>query len=74
MHQRSDLASGMVNSDRLLIELIVPTASPPIVAITWPTAATIATPADYPSVAAAVTRIVAESATALAGLKAWRKL
>lgn len=70
MHQRSDLASGMVNHDRLLVELIEPPNSPPIVAITWPNAVTVATSTSYPAVAAAITRIIAESATALARWKA----
>ena len=74
MHQRSDLASGMVNSDRLVVELIESPGSPPVVAIRWPSAATIATPASYPVVAAAITRIIAESATALAGLKVRKRL
>jgi hypothetical protein len=70
MHHRADLASGMVNHDRLLVELIEPADSPAFIAITWPSAATIVTPASYPAVAAAITRIIAESATALARWKA----
>jgi hypothetical protein len=60
----------MVNHDRIEIELIEPADSPAFVAVNWPTAATICTPANYPAVAAAITRIIAESATALAGWKA----
>jgi hypothetical protein len=71
MHQRSDLASGMVNHDRLVIELVDPADSPAFIAINWPSAATVVPPASYPAVAAAVTRIVAESATALARWKAY---
>jgi hypothetical protein len=75
MHQRTDLAAGPINgSDRLLIELIQPPDAPPMVAINWPAAATIATPANYPAVAAAITKIIAESATALARTKAARQL
>jgi hypothetical protein len=40
--------------------------------VNWPAAATIATPADYPAIAAAITRIIAESATALARWKGAR--
>jgi hypothetical protein len=73
MHQRTDLSAGLINGhDRLTVELIQPTDTPPIVAINWPAAATIATPANYAAVAAAITRLIAESATALAGLKARR--
>jgi hypothetical protein len=71
MPKRSDLAAGLINShDRLTVELIQPADTPPIVAINWPAAATIATPASYPAVAAAITRLIAESATALARWKA----
>jgi len=74
MHQRTDLAAGPINgSDRLLIELIQPPDAPAMVAINWPAAATIATPANYPAVAAAITKIIAESATALARIKAHGK-
>jgi hypothetical protein len=68
---RTELSAGALNgSDRLLVELIEPTGKPPVVAITWPSAATVATTASYPVVAAAITRIIAESATALARWKA----
>jgi hypothetical protein len=36
MHQRTDLANGLVNgSDRLLVELIQPTDTPAFIAVTW---------------------------------------
>ena len=71
MNQRTDLAAGTINgSDRLLVELIEPVGQPPIVAITWPAKTTVTTPANYPAVAAAITRLIAESATALARWKA----
>ena len=74
MHQRTDLAGGLGNGhDRLPVELIQPTDTPPIVAITWPAKTTMCTPANYPAVAAAITRIIAESATALARIKAHGK-
>ena len=68
---RTDLASGLINgSDRLLVELIQPTDTPAFIAVTWPAKPTVATPANYPAVAAAITRLIAESATALARWKA----
>jgi hypothetical protein len=70
MHQRTDLASGMVNHDRLLVELIEPPDSPAFVAVTWPSASTICTPVSYPAVAATITRLISESAIALARWKA----
>jgi hypothetical protein len=48
MHQRTDLSAGNLNgSDRLSVELIRSPDSPPIVAIIWPSTATITTPAQY---------------------------
>jgi hypothetical protein len=38
--------------------------------INWPSKPTVATPDTYPAVAAAITRLIADAATALAGLKA----
>jgi hypothetical protein len=71
MHQRTDLANGGINgSDRLLIELIRPIDSPAFIAVNWPLQPTIATPANYPGVAAAIVRMISESATALARWKA----
>jgi hypothetical protein len=70
LHQRSDLVSGIVNHDQLLVELVEPLDSPAFVAITWPSAATLCAPASYPAVAATITRIIAGSATALARRKA----
>lgn len=72
MHNRIDLANGAINGhDRLLVELIQPTDIPAFIAVNWPAATTICTPANYPAVAAAITRIIAESATALARWKAY---
>ena len=75
MPNRTDLAAGPINgSDRLTVELIRPADTPAFIAVNWPSAATITTPDAYPSVAAAITRLIAESATTLAGLKARRLL
>jgi hypothetical protein len=71
MNQRTDLSGGAINGpDRIVVELIEPPDAPPIVAITWPGKPTVCTTASYPAVAAAITRIIAESATALARWKA----
>jgi hypothetical protein len=73
MHQRTDLAGGMINGDRLLVELVQPAGRPPFVAITWPSAVTVVTPTAYPQTAAIVTRLISESAVALARWKAYGK-
>ena len=75
MQKRTDLSAGSLNgSDRLAIQLIEPTGKPPIVAINWPTAATITAPANYDQVAATAMRLLAAASTAIAGLKARRHL
>jgi hypothetical protein len=73
MSKRTDLAVGPINrADRIHVELIEPLDSPPFVAITWLQKHTVAAPAGYPAVAAAITRLIAESATALTQWKAGR--
>jgi hypothetical protein len=68
---RTDLASGAINgTDRITVQLHQPIDSPAFIAVYWPAAATIATPANYSAVAATITKIIAESATALARWKA----
>jgi hypothetical protein len=52
MNKRTDLAAGAINgSDRIIVELIEPPDTPPIVAITWPAKPTITTPGRYNKVA-----------------------
>jgi hypothetical protein len=71
MHQRTDLAAGTIDGhDRLRVELIEPPDTPPMVVVGWQATPTVASPASYPAVAAAITRIIAESAPALARWKA----
>jgi hypothetical protein len=73
MHQRTDLASGLINGhDRLHVELVQPPDTPAFIAVHWPAKPTVTTPEAYPAVAAAITRLIAESAIALAGWKARR--
>jgi hypothetical protein len=75
MPKRTDLADGAINnSDRLNVELVQPTDTPPSVIINWPSKATVCTPATYYQVAAAAMRLLAAASTAIAGLKARRLL
>ena len=69
-HPTTPLASTQINHDQLTVELVEPDAMPAVVRIIWPATPTGATPANYPAVAAAITRLIAESATALARWKA----
>ena len=77
-NQTTHLASGTLNGhDQLIIELVEsadPAALPPVVAIRWPSKATVTTPAAYDQVAANVMRLLANASTTLAGIKVWKKL
>jgi hypothetical protein len=74
----TDLARGQLNGDELVIQLVRPanipaaerTLKPAVVVISWPAAPTVCTPARYSDMAAALTRLFASSAIALAGIKA----
>jgi hypothetical protein len=76
MHQTTPLASGAItNHDEITVILIEPTdGTPALVRVQWPPRITTAVAAHYPAVAAAIVRIIAESATELAGIKAHRRL
>jgi hypothetical protein len=70
-HRTTPLAHGQItNHDEITVTLVQPIDSLAFIAVNWPAAPTIATPANYPVVAAAITRLIAESATALARWKA----
>jgi hypothetical protein len=75
MPKRTDLAAGNLNgSDRLTVELIERTDTPPVVVVNWPGQPTVCTPATYDQVSAAAMRLLAAASTAVAGLKARRLL
>jgi hypothetical protein len=77
-NQTTHLASGTLNGhDQLTVELVQsaePNVHPPVVAVRWPSKATVTTPAAYDQVAANVMRLLANASTALAGIKVRRKL
>jgi hypothetical protein len=70
--QTTQLASGKItNHDEITIALVEPAdGTPPLVRVHWPLRPTTAAATHYPAVAAAIVRIIAESATALARHKA----
>ena len=71
----TDLTHGAVNgTDELLVQLIQPVGLPAVVRINWPRRPTTAAAAHYPAVAAAIVKIIAESATALARHKGGRTM
>jgi hypothetical protein len=77
-NQTTHLASGALNGhDQLIVELVESAdaeAHPPVVAVRWPSKATVTTPAAYDQVAANVMRLLANASTTLAGIKVRRKL
>jgi hypothetical protein len=73
--QSTVLSSGTVNgADTLTIEVIQPDSMPAVVRIIWPTAATITTPVSYREVASAAMRLLAETSTNVARIRASRRL
>ena len=61
---------AITNHDEITVILIEPTdGTPALVRVQWPPRITTAAAAHYPAVAAAIVRIIAESATELAGIK-----
>jgi hypothetical protein len=70
------LASGPISrsGDTLSVELIQPDSMPAVVRIVWPTAPTITTPARYNEIASTTMRLLAEASTALARLRASKRL
>ena len=66
------LATGQItNHDEITIALVEPPdGTPALVRVHWPLRPTTAAATHYPAVAAAIVRIIAESATALARHKA----
>jgi hypothetical protein len=77
-NQTTPLSSGTLNGhDQLIIELVESEEAnvhPAVVAIRWPSKATVTTPAAYDQLAANVMRLLANASTTLAGLKVWKKL
>ena len=72
MSKVTPLASGQItNHDEITVILVEPTdGAPALVRVQWPPRITTTTAAAYPSVAAVITRLIAESAIGLAGHKA----
>ena len=77
-NQTTHLASGTLNGhDQLIVELVESENAAqhlPVIAIRWPSKATVTTPAAPDQVAANVMRLLANASTTLAGIKVWKKL
>jgi hypothetical protein len=75
MNQRTDLSGGAINgNDRIVVELIEPPDTPPIVAITWPTKPSVCTPDVYANVTAACMQVLSAAVIELAALRRRRRL
>jgi hypothetical protein len=73
--QITQLASGQINgSDSVTVELGERDNGPARVKITWPLHPTVLDAQHFPDVAAVLVRLFAEAHTALAAIKANRKL
>ena len=72
MNNQTTLSDGKItNHDEITVILIEPTdGTPALVRVHWPLRPTTAAANHYPAVAAAIVRIIAESATAVARHKA----
>ena len=73
-HPITPLASAQINHDHLKVELVEPDTMPAMVRIVWPDASTVVDPKRFPDTAAMIARLFAEAATALARIKANRRL
>ena len=75
MPNRTDLSAGALNgSDRLVVELIEPTDTPPFIAFNWPPKPRVCTPAQLDQVVAAAMRLLSNAVVELAAIRVHRKL
>jgi hypothetical protein len=69
------LASASINAtDAIVAELVEADETPAVVIIKWPAKPTVCHPRRFPDTAAVIARLFAEAATALARIKASRRL
>jgi hypothetical protein len=75
MSQVTQLASGQITAvDVLTIELIEADETPAVVIVRWPVKPTVLHPRRFSDTAATIARLFAEASTALARIKASRRL
>jgi hypothetical protein len=68
-NQTIPLASGLINHDRILVEVIQPPDSAAFITITWPLKASISTVETFPALASRAATLFAHAATRLAQLR-----
>ena len=75
MSQITELASDAITAtDTLTIELVETDEHPTVVIIRWPDKPSVIHPRRFPDVAAGIARLAADAHTALAAIKAGRRL
>jgi hypothetical protein len=75
MSKLTELASAQINAtDAITIVLVEPEGMPPSVIIHWPPQPTVRIPGRFPELAAIAMRVIAKASTALASIRAGRKL
>ena len=74
MSKVTELAAASINGhDTITVELIEADTNPAVVIITWPAKPSVIHPHRFPDIAAMLTRLFAEAATQLAGIRARRR-
>jgi hypothetical protein len=69
------LASGQITpTDSISVELVEADETPAVVILRWPAKPTVCHPRRFPDTAAALVKMFAEAATALAQIRARRRL
>jgi hypothetical protein len=75
MSQITELVTGQVTAtDSIVVELIETDEHPSVVIVKWPVKPTVLHPRRFPDTAATIARLFAEAHTALAAIKAGRRL
>ncbi len=75
MSKVTPLASNQITaSDTITVELIEADETPTVVVVSWPVKPTVLHPRRFPDAAATIARLFAEAHTALAAIKAGRRL
>jgi hypothetical protein len=75
MSQTTPLARGKVTrADQLIISLEERDGLPPVVLVTWPAAASVASPYDFRNVASKVANLMAQATVRLSQIRRDRKL
>ena len=75
MSKITELAAGQITAaETITVELVEADETPAVVIVRWPAKPTVFHPRRFPDAAAVITRMFADAHTALARIKARRKL